>query len=1089
MIERILTFSVHQRWLVVFLSFAASALGVWSLTKLPIDAVPDVTNNQVQINIIAPALTPLEVEKQATFPVETVLAGTPGLESTRSFSRNGFAQITAVFSDKVDVYFARQQVAERLTEAKQSLPPDVEVRMGPISTGLGEIYWWAVDYMPPNGDGVTIQNGKPGWQSDGSYLTPEGHRLTDEFQRTVYLRTVQDWIIRPQMRTVPGVAGADAIGGFVKQYHVQPDPAKLIGYGLSFSDIVNAIEANNVSRGANYVERNGEGVIVRASGRVESMAAIGEILVATRSSVPVRIKDVAEVAIGRELRTGSASVNGHQAVLGTALMLIGGNSRTVAAAADAKMQEINRSLPPSIRARTVLNRTQLVDATIATVAKNLTEGALLVVLVLFLLLGNFRAALITALVIPVAMLLTVTGMVQGRISANLMSLGALDFGLIVDGAVIIAENSLRHLAEKQHELRRRLSMEERLDTVTVSAKEMIQPSVYGQAIIILVYVPLLTFSGVEGKTFQPMALTVIIALAAAFVLSLTFVPALIAIVITGRVQEKENVFVRSLKAVYAPLLGGAIRTPVPFVAGAVVLLVGAGFLFGRLGQEFTPTLDEKNIVMEARRIPSTALSQSEAMQLDVERVVSRFPQVAFVFSRTGTPDLAADPMPPNASDAYIIVKPQEAWPDPNLTKEDLIRQIEAETTKLIGTNLGFSQPIQMRFNELIAGVRDDLAVKVFGEEFEPMLRAANQIAAILRETEGAADVKVEEATGLPFLEIKIDRAEIARRGLTMAAVQDVIGTAIGGREAGLVFEGDRRFQIVVRLAELLRGEVETLRALPVALPGTGQGRALATIPLQEIARFESTEGPNQISRENGKRRVVVTANVRGRDIGSVVQEAQSRIDREVQLPAGYWLSWGGQFENLAAARQRLMIVVPGCFFLIFLLLYTALGSPRDALLVFSAVPLALTGGIVALWWRDMPFSVSAAVGFIALSGVAVLNGLVMLTYIKQLMREGLALRHAIYQGALTRLRPVAMTALVASLGFVPMALATGTGAEVQKPLATVVIGGLISATLLTLLVLPALYARFGRGETTSPQTGSMDKGHQNGFPALRPAAE
>lgn len=1065
MIERILDFSVRQRWLVVFLTLFASGLGVWSLLRLPIDAVPDVTNNQVQINLIAPALTPVEVEKQATFLVETALSGTPGLESTRSFSRNGFAQITAVFSDRVDIYFARQQVSERLTEARQSLPPGIEVRMGPISTGLGEIYWWAVEFVTPS-EGAPVVAGRPGWQPDGTYVTPEGQRLTDNFQRTVYLRTVQDWIIRPQMRAVPGVAGADAIGGYIKQYHVRPDPAKLSGLGLSFADIASAIEANNVSRGANYVERNGEGVVVRASGRVESMTDIGDILVTTRNGVPVRVRDIAEVAIGREIRTGSASVNGHEAVLGTALMLIGGNSRTVAAAADAKMQEINRNLPPGIRARTVLSRTELVDATIKTVAKNLAEGALLVIAVLFLLLGNVRAAIITALVIPVSMLLTATGMIQARVSANLMSLGALDFGLIVDGAVIITENSLRHLAERQHERGRALTLEERLETVAASAKEMIRPSVFGQAIIILVYVPLLTFSGVEGKTFQPMALTVIIALVAAFVLSLTLVPALIAIAITGRVKETENPAIRVMKSGYGPVLRSAIRRPLMFTLPAVAFVVIAVSLFGRLGQEFTPTLDERNIVMEARRIPSTALSQSDAMQLDVERIVSRFAEVAFVFSRTGTPDLAADPMPPNASDAYIILKPQSQWPDPSLKKEELIKKIETAVSQLIGTNFGFSQPIQMRFNELIAGVRDDLAVKVFGEEFEPMLRTAQQIASILRETEGAADVKVEEVTGLPFLEIKIDRAALARRNLTMVAVQETIGTAIGGREAGLVFEGDRRFQIIVRLADALRGEIETLENLPIALPSSGQAGGLATIPLREIARFELTEGPNQVSRENGKRRVVVTANVRGRDIGSVVEEAQQRIEREVSLPSGYFVSWGGQFENLQAARQRLVVVVPACFLMIFLLLYTALGSPRDALLVFSAVPLALTGGIAALWLRDMPFSVSAAVGFIALSGIAVLNSLVMLTYIAQLRREGLALSDAIYQGAMTRLRPVVMTALVASLGFVPMAIATGTGAEVQRPLATVVIGGLISATLLTLIVLPALYAWAARRQMT-----------------------
>jgi heavy metal efflux system protein len=1058
--EHVLAFSVRRRWLVLLLTLAAAISGAWSITRLPIDAVPDVTNVQVQINAVAPALSPIEVEKQVTFPIETALAGMPGLESTRSFSRNGFAQVTAVFTDKTDIYFARQQVSERITEVRSNLPPGVEVRMGPISTGLGEVYWWSGEYIAP-GAGMAARDGKPGWQSDGAYLTPEGERLADDFLRTIYLRTIQDWIIRPQMKSVPGVAGADAIGGYVKQYLVQPDAARLVAYGLSFAEIVRAIEANNVSRGANYIERHGEGYVVRASGRVETIAEIEDIAVATRGGVPVRVKDVAEVTLGRELRTGSASVNGREVVLGTALMLVGGNSRAVAAAADAKIREINRALPAGIQARTVLNRTELVEATIRTVAGNLAEGALLVILVLFLLLGNFRAALITALVIPVTMLITATGMLQARLSANLMSLGAIDFGLIVDGAVIIAENSLRHLAERQRALGRILSLDERLATVTASAKEMVQPTVYGQAIIILVYVPLLTFTGVEGKTFMPMATTVIIALVTAFVLSLTFVPAMIAIAVTGRVQERENRLVRGLKVLYRPALAAAIRSPLPMIAGAVLLFAGAAALFTRLGQEFTPTLDEKNIVMEVRRIPSTSLAQSQAMQLDIENAISRLPQVAFVFSRSGTPDLAADPMPPNAADTYIIVKPREEWPDPDISKNDLIHQIDVQASKLLGNKADFSQPIQMRFNELIAGVREDLAIKIFGDEFAPMLRAASRIAAILNGIEGAADVKVEQVTGLPVLEIKIDKAEIARRGLSLSDVQDVIGIAVGGRAAGLVFEGDRRFQIVVRLADDLRNDIEALENLPVSLPQSSAGAAIVTVPLRQLATFSFSEGPNQISRELGKRRVVVTANVRGRDIGSLVDEAQAKIAQQVTLPPGYWLAWGGQFENFEAARQRLMIVVPVCFGLIFLLLLSALGSARDALLVFSAVPLALTGGVAALWLRDMTFSVSAAVGFIALSGVAVLNGLVMLSFMRQLMQQGMPKLDAISSGALTRLRPVAITALVASLGFVPMALATGTGAEVQKPLATVVIGGLISATLLTLLVLPALYARFG----------------------------
>jgi heavy metal efflux system protein len=1084
MIEYILALSVRNRWFVLLCTLAAALSGTWSLTKLPIDAVPDITNVQVQINAFAPALSPLEIEKQVTFPIEVALAGIPGLENTWSFSRNGFAQVTAVFSDRTDIYFARQQVAERLTTAKPNLPPNVEVIMGPISTGLGEVYWWAVEYAAP-GEASPTRDGEPGWQSDGAYLTPEGERLSDELQRLIYLRTVQDWIIRPQMKTVPGIAGADAIGGYVKQYRVEPDSARLVGYGISFSQIVSAIEANNNSRGANYIERNGEGYVVRTNGLVTRLAEIEEIAVTTRGGVPVRVRDLAQVTIGRELRTGSASVNGREVVLGTALMLVGGNSRTVSAAADAKIKDINRALPPGIRARTVLSRTELVDATVHTVATNLALGALLVVLVLFLMLSNFRAALITAMVIPITMLITSTGMLEGKISANLMSLGALDFGLIVDGAIIIAENSLRHLSELRQALGRALTAGERLETVAESAREVIQPTVYGQAVIVLVYVPLLGFSGVEGKTFLPMALTVIIALGTAFILSLTFVPAMLAVALRGNIDERENRFVRVLKVAYRPMLAKVIERPAPIIGAAVILIATAAWLFTRLGQEFVPILDEKNIVMEVKRIPSASLAQSQAMQFANENLISKFPQVAFVFSRSGTPDLAADPMPPSATDTYIILKPRNEWPDADLPKDDLIREISERASRLPGNKFDFSQPIQMRFNELIAGVKEDLAIKVFGDEFEPMRRAANQIAGILGGIRGAAEVKVEDVTGMPVLEIEIDKVEITRHGLSLSAVQDVVGIAIGGREAGLVFEGDRRFQIVVRLPDAERNNVEILKNLPVALPETTPGLGATMIPLRQLASFRFSEGPNQISRDNSKRRVVVTANVRGRDMGSLVDEAQAKISEQVKLPPGYWLVWGGQFENLVSARQRLFVVVPICFAMIFLLLLSSLGSARDALLVYSAVPLALTGGVFALWLRDMTFSISSAVGFIALSGVAVLNGLVMLTFIRQLIQSGLSTPEAIYRGTLTRLRPVVMTALVASLGFVPMAIATGTGAEVQKPLATVVIGGLISATMLTLLVLPALYAFFSGGTSraraapdlaaTSPTIGNMDQ--------------
>ncbi len=1063
MIERILSFSLQHRFLVVLLVAAMSAFGLQSLQQLPIDAVPDITNNQVQINTEAPSLSPFEIEKNVTFPIETALAGIPGLSYTRSLSRNGFSQVTAVFAESMDVYFARTQITERLSAAKENLPVGAEPKMGAVSTGLGEIFMWTTHYEHPRGKGAEAKNGQPGWQSDGSYLTPEGLVLNQDFEFAMYLRTVQDWIIRPQLKGVPGVAEIDTIGGYEQQFQVQPDPQKLLSLGLTFSDIITALERNNTSVGAGYIERKGESYVVRADGRVQSAEDIGNIIIANEAGVPVYLKTVAEVGIGRELRTGSASENGNEVVVGTAMMLKGGNSRTVASAVSEKMQGIVKSLPPDITVTTVLDRTKLVNATVRTVAKNLAEGALLVIVVLFLMLGNFRAALITALVIPVTMLLTAIGMLQGGISANLMSLGALDFGLIVDGAVIITENALRRLAERQHHEGRLLDLSERMHEVMAASKEMIQPSVFGQAIIITVYFPLLTFTGVEGKMFEPMALTVIIALVAAFVLSLTLVPAMIAIFISGKVSETENPIIRVAKRWYAPALEGALKDPKYVILLATGFFVFTLLLFTRLGQEFIPTLDEKDVAMHAMRIPSTSLSQSQGMQLQVEAAVRAQPEVAFVFSKTGTAEMAADPMPPHVSDTFIILKPQYEWPNPSDDKSAVVDRIAKAVGELPGNNYEYTQPIQMRFNELIAGVRSDVAVKVFGDDFEQMTSTATKVASVLRAVDGAADVKVEQTTGLPMLDVKLDKDAIARNGLNVSDVLDIVSIAVGGREAGMLFQGDRRFQILVRLPDKIRDDIDALGNLPIPLPkpdGAADSSRPSFIPLKSIARFDIEEGPNQISRENGKRRVVVQANVRGRDIGSFVAEAQSKIDAEVKVPAGEWLIWGGQFENLQAARNRLLVVVPACFFVIFLMLFTALGSVRESLVVFSGVPLAISGGILTLYLRGMPFSISAAVGFIALSGIAVLNGLVMVTYINQLRMKGLAGERALVEGAMTRLRPVLMTALVASLGFVPMAIATGTGAEVQKPLATVVIGGLISATLLTLLVLPALYKRF-----------------------------
>ena len=1053
MIARTVTWAVEKRWLVVLLTAIAAIVGAFALARLPIDAVPDITNNQIQINVRAPALSPELVEKQVAFPIETALAGIPGLEYTRSLSRNGFAQVTAVFTDSTDIYFARQQISERLGEAAESLPDGVQPEMGPIATGLGEVYMWTVRLAHRKDD--VHKAGEPGLQPDGSYVTPEGERLVTEADKATYLRTAQDWIVTPLLKNVPGVAGIDAIGGYSKQYVVAPDVQRLAALDLSLTDLAEALERNNSSIGAGVVDRNGEGLAVRSDALIRNTAELSRVVIATRAGVPITLDQVATVQSGQAVRMGSASENGKEVVVGTAIMRIGENSRTVATAVSDRLASINASLPPDVVIQPVLDRTKLVNSTIWTVGKNLTEGALLVIVVLFLLLGNFRAALIAALVIPVTMLLTSFGMLQAGVSANLMSLGALDFGLIVDGAVIIVENALRRMAELQHREGRILTIEERLASVTAAAREMIRPSVYGQAIIILVYVPLLTLSGVEGKTFIPMAMTVIIALAFAFVLSLTFVPAAIAIWLSKRVEEKEGRIMAWLKQRYEPGLERAMKKPSLTLGAGIGGFVVAVAAFLSLGQVFLPQLDEGDLLIQAFRIPSTSVEQSQAMQVPIERMLSRQPEVAFAFSKTGTADLASDPMPPSATDNFVILKPRSEWPNPRLTKAELVERLEKELNKFPGNAYEITQPIQMRFNELIAGVRGDLAIKVFGDDFDAMNATAGEIAAILRKTDGATDVRVEETEGLSMLDIRVNRDAMARLGVTAQDVQDVVTATLGGRQAGTIYEGDRRFPVVIRLSDTQRADLSQLEQVQVPVQGG------AFVPLASVADISIVDGPNQISRDNGKRRVVVQANVRGRAVSDVVEDAQSAIAKNVRLPAGSYLEWGGQFENLASARDRLQLVIPACFVLIILLLYGALRSGRDAAIVFTGVPLALIGGVLALFLRGMDFSISAAVGFIALSGIAVLNGLVMVSSIQDLMRSGMERAEAARQGALQRLRPVVMTALVASLGFVPMALATGAGAEVQKPLATVVIGGLISATLLTLFVLPTLYARYG----------------------------
>ena len=1052
MIGRLLALSVKHRFAIMFFTVLVMAVGAFNLIRLPIDAVPDITNKQVQINTVAPAFNPQEIEKRVTFPLETALAGIPGLESTRSISRNGFSQVTAVFKEGSDLYFIRQQVTERLGAAKESLPAGVEPEMGPVSTGLGEVVMWSIRFAPKS---QRAADGKPGWQRDGSFLTIEGERLTDTVAQGAYLRTVEDWIVRPQVRTVQGVAGVDGIGGYEKQYVVEPDPAKLSAYGVSFTELAEALEHANLSVGAGFFERGGESFLIRADARITTLDQIERAVVATREGVAVTVRDVALVKLGGGVRTGAASENGAEAVIGTALMLTGENSRTVAKAVVERLGTVSKSIPPGVTLEVVYDRSKLVNATIATVQKNLLEGALLVIVALFLLLGNIRAAIITAMVIPISMLFTAIGMNSLGVSGNLMSLGALDFGLIVDGSVIIIENCLRRLAERQHHEGRVLTLQERLDEVIASSREMVRPTLYGQAIILLVFAPLLTFQGVEGKMFTPMAITVMLALAGAFVASLTFVPAAVALLIRGKVAEKEVAMIAIPKRHYEPWLRKAVARPLPFIAGGAVIFALSMVVFTFLGREFIPQLDEKDLAVQALRIPSTSLDQSAAMQLRVEKVIASFPQVKFVYSKTGTAEVASDPMPPNASDTFIILKPEKEWPKPRITKAELVDQMEKKLNVEVGNAYEFSQPIQMRFNELIAGVRGDVAVKVYGDDLESMTATATQIAGILQSIKGAADVKVEQTGGFPTLDVAFDRDAIARLGLTVEEVADSMAAGLGGRAAGLVFEGDRRFDVVVRLPSAGRNDLDALGALPIMLPAA-EGRPRASIPLREVARFTFSEGLNQVSREAGKRRVVVQANVRGSDLGTFVTEAQARVEKEVKPPPGSWLVWSGQFENLKAASARIGLVVPAAGIAIFVLLFMALGQLRATIAVFSAVPLALAGGVFALALSGLTFSISAAVGFIALSGVAVLNGLVMMSSIQGRLAEGLSLDDSIVGGAMERFRSVLMTAIVPSLGFVPMAIATGTGAEVQKPLAIVVIGGLITATALTLFVLPAI---------------------------------
>lgn len=1027
MVDALIQFSIARRWLIIFFVTVISVAGVWNYNRLPIDAVPDITNVQVQINTQAPGYSPLEVEQRITYLVEVAIAGLPHVESTRSLSRYALSQVTVVFEDGTDIYFARNILNERLQQAKSQMPAGIEPEMGPVATGLGEIFHYSVHADPK----ARQPNGQP--------------------YDAMALRALQDWVIRPQLRLVPGVTEVNTIGGFEKQFHITPDSGLMLAYGIVFDDLVNALGKNNTNIGAGYIEKNGEQYLIRAPGQLSDIPAIKKVIVTRRDGVPVTIGDIASVGLGKELRTGAATRDGEETVLGTAVMLVGENSRTVSHAVAAKLEEINRTLPKGVTADAVYDRTVLVEKTISTVQKNLVEGAILVVVVLLVMLGNVRAALLTAMVIPLSMLMLMTGMVQTKVSANLMSLGALDFGLIVDGAVIIVENCLLRLSQRQHHLGRLLDVEERLHTVFSATREVFTPSLISVLVVILVNIPILALTGVEGKMFTPMAFAVIMALIAALILSLTFVPAALALCMTGKIEEKENRVIAKSKAAYIPTLDFALKRRVPILAGAVVFVIGSGWLASRMGTEFVPNLDEGDIAVQALRIPGTSLTQSLEMQFQVEKAVMAVPEVKTFFSRVGTAEVASDPMGPNISDGYVMLKDKADWPDPGKSKAEILEAIETQLAKVPGNAYEISQPIQLRFNELISGVRSDLGVKIYGDDLSQLLASGNQIASVLNSIKGADGVKVEQAEGLPLLSIEADRDLLLRYGINMADLQDTLAAATGGEEAGQIFEGDQRFGLVVRLPEKQRNDLTALSYLPIPLPDGGY------VPLGEVARLNLAPGANQISRENGKRRLVVSANVAGRDLGGFVAEVQQKIDQQVKLPPGYWIEYGGTFEQLQSASERLGLLVPLTLLMIFALLMMTFGSAKDALLVFSGVPLALTGGVIFLWLRDIPLSITAGVGFITLSGVAVLTGVMMVSAFRDGLRNGLAIEPAIREGAMLRLRPILMVALVAALGFLPMALNTSTGAEVQRPLATVVIGGILSSTILTLLVLPGLY--------------------------------
>lgn len=1023
--ERIIQFSIQNAIWVLLFACTWIAVGIYSYQKLPIDAVPDITNTQVQINTQAKGFTALEVEQRITYPIENAMAGIPDLELTRSISRYGLSQVTIVFKDGTDIYWARQQINQRIQEAQSELPAQIAPTMSPVSTGLGEIYQWVLKADP---------NAK---KPDGTAYTP------------MDLREIQDWIVRPQLQRVKGVAEVNSIGGFEKTYVVSPDLNRMQQLNISLEQLQQALAQNNENRGAGYIEDNGQQLTVRVPGAFNGLSDIENTMLGSPNGSPIRVGDIAQVSIGHDLRTGGATYNGKETVLGVAMMAMGGNSRTVSKAVDAKLQDIQNSLPKGVVIETVYDRTTLVEKAIKTVQKNLVEGAILVIIILFLFLGDIRAALITACVIPLSMLFTLTGMAQKNISANLMSLGALDFGIIVDGAVVIVENCIRRLAHTQQLLKRPLTQSERFKEVFLAARQARRPLIFGQLIILVVYLPIFALSGVEAKMFHPMALAVVLALVAAIILSITFVPAAVALWVKGDIQEKESRWMLWLKAKYQQTLDISYQYKAVVLIFALCVLVITGFISTKLGSEFAPQLSEGDFAVQQLRSPSTGLEESLRIQKNTEKLLLKsFPEIKAVFARTGTAEVATDVMPPNISDGYIMLKPRSEWPNPKESLDELRGRMVTYLATIPGNNSEFSQPIELRFNELISGVRSDVGVKIFGDDMNVLNTEATKISKIIQQISGSSAVKVEQTSGLPLLNVEVNKTLAAQYGLSVRSIQDLVATSIGGQSVGEILEGDRRFDFVIRLGEQDRS-VASVSQLPIQLPNGG------SILLSDVAQVSTIEGINQVSRENGKRRVVVTTNVEGRDLGSFVSDVQTQL-KAYTLPSGYWIEYGGQFENLASAKARMQIVIPLALITIFILLMAVFHNVKESLLVFTGVPFALTGGVLFLWLRDIPLSMSAGIGFIALSGVAVLNGLVMLTFIKEL-RDKYPVHKAVWQGAILRLRPVLMTACVASLGFVPMALATGTGAEVQRPLATVVIGGIISSTLLTLVLLPVLY--------------------------------